>query len=89
MRIDWDIWTVDDTSGDKIEARKVVDVETGKTISFVIRGARVEPGSDPDGPTHEAAFDSFSIDGEDPTEEQADEFTDEIRGIVWDVYTET
>lgn len=89
MRIDWDIWTVDDTSGNKIECRKVVDVDTGKTISFVIRGARVEPGSEPDGPDYEAAFDSFSIDGEDPTEAEADEYLDDLRAIVWDVYTES
>lgn len=92
MRIDWDVWTVDDVgvdaNGNRIEARKVVDVETGKAISFVIFGARIEPSTDPDGPSHEAAFDSFTIDGQDPTEEQSDDFYDDLRGIVWDSLTE-
>lgn len=89
MKIDWDIWTVDDVSGGKIEARKIVDVDTGKAIAFIIRGARVEPGSEPDGPDFEAAFDSFSIDGEDPSAAEADEHSDDLRAIVWDVYTES
>lgn len=89
MNIDWDVWAIDDDSGDKIECRKIIDVETGKAIAFVVRGARIEPGSDPEGPSHEAAFDSFTIDGEDPTEEQQDEFTDDLRAIVWFTYTDT
>lgn len=87
--IDWDVWTVDDVGADRIECRKVVDVESGRAIAFVIRGARIEPGSDPEGPQYEAAFDSFSIDGETPTEAQSDEFTDELRDVVWFSLTET
>lgn len=89
MKVDWDIWTVDEVDGGRIEARKVVDLDAGTSIAFVIRGARIEPGTEPDGPDYEAAFDRFTIDGEEPTEAQADEYIDEIRGIIWDVYTET
>lgn len=86
--IDWDIWTVDDVAGDRIEARKVIDLDEGKAIEFVIFGARIEPSTDPDGPTHEPAFDSFRIDGRDPSEAEQDEHSDELRAIVWDSLTD-
>lgn len=89
MRIDWDVWSIDDVSVDRIECRKVVDVETGASIAFLIRGGRVEPGTDPDGPDYEAAFDSFSINGEDPTTAEQDEHWDALTAIVWDVYTDS
>lgn len=88
-RLDWDIWAVDEVAGSRIECRKVVDVEKGTAIAFVIRGARVEPGTDPDGPDYEPTFDSFTIDGEDPTVAQQDEHSDDLRAVVWDVYTDT
>lgn len=88
-RIDWDIWTVDEVAGDRIEARKVIDIETGKATEFVIFGARVEPSTDPEGPSHEPAFDSFRIDGKDPTEEEQDVHSDDLRAIVWGTFTET
>lgn len=89
MKIDWDVWAVDDVGADRIECRKVVDIESGRAIAFVIRGGRIEPGSDPDGPTHEAAFDSFTMDGREPTEAEQDEHTDALRAVVWDCYTDT
>lgn len=85
--IDWDVWNVDLVDDGRVECRKVVDIDSGKSIAFVIRGARVEPCSDPDGPTHEAAFDGFTIDGREPTEEEQDEHTDDLRAIVWDTFT--
>lgn len=91
--IDWDVWTVDDvgvdSSGNRIECRKVVDIESGKAIAFVIRGARVEPSTDPDGPDFEPAFDGFTMDGREPTEEEHDEYSDDLRAIVWDSFTDT
>lgn len=87
--IDWDVWAVDEVEESRIECRKVVDVETGKAIAFVIRGARVEPGTDPGGPDFEPAFDGFTIDGREPTEAEQDAHYDELRAIVWDSFTET
>lgn len=89
MGIDWDVWAVESDEGDRIECRKVVDVETGKSLAFVIRGARIEPGTGMDEPDFVPAFDSFTIDGQDPTEEQADEFTNDLRAIIWDTLTDS
>lgn len=93
--VDWDVWSVDDAEGPRddggfrIEARKIVDADTAKAIEFVIDGARIEPSSDPDGPTHEPTFDSFRIDGRDPSVEEQDEHSDDLRAIVWDTLTDS
>ncbi len=90
--IDWDVWTVDPEDPrepGRITCRKCVDLETGRSIEFVIDRGRIEPSTVPDGPDYEAAFDSFSIDGREPTEEEQDEHYDALRGIVWDTFTET
>jgi hypothetical protein len=82
--IDWDVWTVDDvgvdSSGNRIECRKVIDIDAGKTIAFVIRGAR--------GPDFEPAFDGFTMDGREPTEAEHDEYSSDLRAIVWDSFTD-
>lgn len=85
--IDWDVWTVDLVDGDRVECRKVVDVDAGTSVAFIVSGARIEPDSDPDGPTHSATFDGFTIDGREPTEEEHDTFSDDLRAVVWDVFT--
>jgi hypothetical protein len=87
--IDWDVWTVDDVDGNRIECRKVVALDPIQAIAFVIRGARVEPDTDPDGPSHSAAFDSFTIDGREPSETEHDEYSDDLRAIVWDSFTDS
>lgn len=92
-RLNWDLWAVDpDKPGDppdRLTVRKCVDIDTGKAIVFVVNGVRLENDGDEDGTFRTPAFDSFTIDDEDPTAEQEDEYSDELRDAVWDVLTET
>lgn len=92
MRVDYDIWTVDPEDPkrrDVVTCRKCVDIESGKSIEFVIAGGRTENEGDDSGTWLVARFDSFTIDGREPTEAEEEEFKDDLRGIVWDIFTES
>lgn len=90
MRHNPDIWIVDEapaTWPGKLVARRLMDEATMSSWTFEVRGARLERGDGDEDPLWSADFDSFEINGEEPTREQEDEFSDEIRDLVWDTLT--
>jgi hypothetical protein len=90
MRHNADIWIVDESPRSypgTIVARRLMDQATMASWTFRIEGATLVRGTTPDDPDWLAAFDSFTIDGEEPTREQDDEFSDELRDLVWDELT--
>lgn len=98
MRADYDLWIIDDVPDVwpcTITARRIINPEAIgaaekveavelKSATFVIVGARLERGQTPDDPDWMPAFDSFTLDGEDPDRLQDDTYSDEIRDLVWD-----
>lgn len=59
-------------------------------LVFFIRGANLEDDYDDVGYTGaHGTFDSFTIDGREPTEEEKDEYSDDIRDLIYELYTQT
>lgn len=75
-------WTVVDSTNDTMTARK----DSAQTV-FVVSGCRMEDDYDEDGYCGSSGdFDAFTIDGREPTDEEADEYTDDLRTLIREIW---
>jgi hypothetical protein len=57
--------------------------------TFVVKQPRWEADGDEDGIWHVVVFDGFTLDDREPTDEESDDYTDDLRAAVREVLSQT
>ena len=88
MSRDLSDWEVVDVSGGTWTFWKCVSSDTGQRLTFVCVGVDLEDDYDEDGYCGTfGMFKSFRIDGREPTDEELDEYSDDLRALIRESYT--
>lgn len=76
-------WTVEDWGSGRVGATMTFTKrEPAGVRSFVVKGT----GHAHDDGWTGGTFETFEIDGREPTDEECDEYSDELRAVIRDVY---
>lgn len=82
-------WEVVDVTRDEMTFWNTISSDAGQRLTFVCKGADLERDYDEDGYTGVIGiFKSFTIDGREPTTEEEDTYSDDIRELIRIVYSD-
>lgn len=81
-------WQIENVAEDTMTFAKCVSSETGQRLTFVVSGCDTEDDYDEDTAGYRGTygkFKSFTIDGREPTDDEADEHSDDLRRLIREV----